>query len=99
MADACGCLAAMLSSAFNSGSALIAIDVFIWLVAGREGYGLVIGVVNVLWSLPVMHLRNEHCTVSTSSIDACGSAYVSVLYSNALIHFISSKLTYRVLQC
>lgn len=47
MADACGCLAAMLSSTFGSESSLIGIDILIWLVTERKGYCVVIGVVTV----------------------------------------------------
>lgn len=47
VADACGCLAAMLSSTFSSEISLIGIDILIWLVTECEGYGMVIGVVTV----------------------------------------------------
>lgn len=52
MADACGCLAAMLSSTFSSESSLIGMDILIWLLTEREGYGVVIGVVTVCTVVP-----------------------------------------------
>ncbi len=52
MTDACGCLAAMLSSTFGSESSLIGMDILIWLVTEREDYGVVIGVVTVRTVVP-----------------------------------------------